>query len=675
MDNDGLSDLREADSDNISELSEADDGIPEATFCKICAPIFSENSYERWSKFWQIWDQIHDGPVNLYSLPYPGLHHQSWESIEDSMEQGCYICSRFDSVKHFSFRNPFPLKYHLRVLSEDEEQLTGAYKLHIATRDDFLRALFYIRPGYPSVTIQQLANQSRCRIWTGHEDVARLAKRWVIECLTKHESCFKPSLDGWKPSRLLDISKDKIKLVPGISAEVQQHHYATLSHCWGTRKFSVLTVENERSYVEGVDISEFQPTFRETITTIRRLGLRYLWIDCYCIIQGDDAEASADWKIESLRMGKIYANSLLNIGVLESAGPAEGLFRNRPFSALNSRILWSPTQQDGRQIFHLTGRRPSVLEIRAAFKKMNESPLMKRGWVVQECVLAPRMLSFGQSGVLWQCSEQIGSEVGGYDIGPVRDRLWDFPFWLLENTATDYQPRAYDLRRQWLGTLTIYGKSHLTYPEKDLFAALDGIGAELSKISGGSFKYGMWDTTFPEALLYESYDHDMLSTRNKARPTWHWSSCYPKVSHHDLELIYSDKHKYKTQVFRLAYAFMSGDCKPLPNECSKDFWPNLLLIGRLMTALPPVVKVRWDKVKFDTVEDEGASSSHTMSYLPIIIITDDGPGTGSMCYGLILVQSESGAYRRVGYWSRDIEDTRDFGNKVIKIRPRLIILE
>lgn len=164
-----------------------------------------------------------------------------------------------------------------------------------------------------------------------------------------------------------------------------------------------------RCNIQGVDINEFKHSFRETITTVRRLGVRYLWIDCYCILQGTNDEAVADWEYESLSMGRVYANSLLNIGALDSTELTHGLFGSRPLHTTNSRILWSPTRQDGRKVFHIT-RRDILVDVTLALLKLRSSALMRRGRVIQECVLAPRMLSFGSGEVFWQCSQLAACE-------------------------------------------------------------------------------------------------------------------------------------------------------------------------------------------------------------------------------------------------------------------------
>ncbi|KAI0549236.1 heterokaryon incompatibility protein-domain-containing protein [Xylaria curta] len=655
MDDDYSSDLIEVDNDNILEFSEAlDDAIPEATFCEICAPIFSENSYERWSKFWQIWGQIHNGPPDKYYLPYPGRHHQSLQSLRDSLDRCCYICSQ-PNIRCSDESHMFPFKYRLRKLAEFEKQLVkGTYELIIKTRGRNTLSL-YVRPSSPLLTLQ---HKSKCRIWTGHNGAARVVKDLVRECLMNHDLCSKSFLSRWKPSRLLDVSEDRIKLVSGKSEEARQHPYITLSHCWGIQPFSVLTVTTMPVYIEGIDISEFDLTFRETIITIRRLGVRYLWIDCHCIIQGPEDEAVADWNHESPRMGKVYANSLLNIGALDSTCPADGLFRIRRSGGFDGRILWSSTRRDGRKLFYITYLTRDY-EVMNAFRTLQGSVLMKRGWVLQECVLAPRMLSFGDGEIFWQCAQVAACEGQANGIlfhldEWTRGRLGPFPFWLLRNPSVSYRPRIQEIKLQWMSALTAYCRSHLTYPEKDLFVALEGVGAELSKISKGSrFRYGIWDLTLPEALIYgtdrHKYKDVVLSKRNKARPTWHWSSCYPEVS----------IGMGEGQLFRLAYAFMSDDCQPLSNEFSRDFWPNMLLIGRLISARPTLHEY------FDTQQDEHASYSQELFYLPLTF-------KPNYFIGLILAQARPGAYCRRGTWQ---SGESYLSSVIVNARPQLIILE
>jgi len=52
----------------------------------------------------------------------------------------------------------------------------------------------------------------------------------------------------------------------------------------------------------------------------RKLGVRYLWVDSLCIIQGN----TADGQLESSRMGDVYRNSYLTITASKAAIDLEG---------------------------------------------------------------------------------------------------------------------------------------------------------------------------------------------------------------------------------------------------------------------------------------------------------------------------------------------------------------
>ncbi|KAI0970539.1 heterokaryon incompatibility protein-domain-containing protein [Xylaria arbuscula] len=686
------------------------DDLPEAVLCEVCASIFSDNSYERWAKFWQIWKKIHSRPwADLQChLPSPGRHHRTEQSWDDARTLGCHICSQLSEI-----RGSFPLRYNIYCRNESASSRKCLYyilRLYTDQGRSTYSGRFEIVSGLRQSVSQKSKIQYKGRFWTGHENIAAVAGIWLDECRKNHATCSKSFSKAGKPSRLLDVSEDDIRLMSGEQANTEEH-YVTLSHCWGKEEFLVLTADLLPRFLAGVHISAFPLTFQETIITVRRLGLRYLWIDCYCILQGDDEAAEADWKKESLRMGTVYANALLNIGALESSGPADGLFRDSlPSRIRSATIHWCSTRRDGTTLFRVT-------EIRYPYSSflydtniagIMRSNLMRRGWVLQECIMAPRMLSFGQSQVFWQCSELAASEgIYIFRTPPENSPIpsLDLPFGLFNSPGSRPQLNHYNINDRWIETLKTYCLSRLTYPEKDLFVALDGVGAELAKLSGSRFESGTLASTLPEILLYEptlfreSYTtergkpgrlpkHDDINRteqepihkdedlnyivpshsfkRDKTRPTWHWSSCYPNVGFR-LVLAYSTSEPN----FRVAYAFVSDDCK-LSNpfdQSSKHYWPNLLLIGRLMTELPPNSIIYPDtREEYETLE--------ARFYLPLVSRTFPLSGRENMYRysGLLLQRSGPGTYRRTGVWDSRV-NYEEVDSKILKIRLRIVVLE
>ena len=81
--------------------------------------------------------------------------------------------------------------------------------------------------------------------------------------------------------------------------------YMTLSHCWGTTQpFTTRTA----SIIEhkGIAVDDLPLIYKDAVVIHRALGIRYLWIDSLCIIQGD----AKDWELESSRIADNYSGFL-----------------------------------------------------------------------------------------------------------------------------------------------------------------------------------------------------------------------------------------------------------------------------------------------------------------------------------------------------------------------------
>lgn len=99
----------------------------------------------------------------------------------------------------------------------------------------------------------------------------------------------------------------------------------TVSHCWGRIQPVVTTRANFAERQAGIPKSELPKSFLESIYLTRGLGIKYLWIDSLCIIQGDDQ----DWASEADKMWKVYANSYLNIAITHASDSSRGCFLTR----------------------------------------------------------------------------------------------------------------------------------------------------------------------------------------------------------------------------------------------------------------------------------------------------------------------------------------------------------
>lgn len=162
-----------------------------------------------------------------------------------------------------------------------------------------------------------------------------LLRAWLQRCDT-HQLCQnKGTVKANFPTRVLDISTpDSLRLVSSqdiFDLEGSSRRYIALSHCWGNvapREIPryCTTIQNINSRETGHDfrVGSLPLTFRDAIEVSQGLGIRYLWIDSLCIIQG----CPEDWARESKRMEDVYAGAYCTIAATSAANSEAGFLRH-----------------------------------------------------------------------------------------------------------------------------------------------------------------------------------------------------------------------------------------------------------------------------------------------------------------------------------------------------------
>jgi hypothetical protein len=231
-----------------------------------------------------------------------------------------------------------------------------------------------------------------------------LAKSWLQECMSKHSKCCQENLK-WLPTRLLRIhgsgaSRVKLLLTKPASANENHGPYLTLSHCWGGVRFLTLTTNTLSQLLEGIDTSELPKTFQDAVKTTLLLGFEYIWIDSLCIMQ----DSIEDWTVESACMGDIYSNGVCNLAATGSPDGNGGLWVD-PQHSFNLKCLADksslpPDSDDSNESYLSWHTHSRLLE---GANLLLDGPLLKRGWVIQERILALRTLHFGPNQLFWEC--------------------------------------------------------------------------------------------------------------------------------------------------------------------------------------------------------------------------------------------------------------------------------
>jgi hypothetical protein len=103
--------------------------------------------------------------------------------------------------------------------------------------------------------------------------------------------------------------------------------YVALSYCWGSNVPFTTTSANlqEHKQENGITFDQLPETLQDAVLMVRFLGLRYLWVDCLCIVQDD----IADWEHEAAQMADVYSNAFLTLAAMRANHCDEGFLGPR----------------------------------------------------------------------------------------------------------------------------------------------------------------------------------------------------------------------------------------------------------------------------------------------------------------------------------------------------------
>jgi hypothetical protein len=401
-------------------------------------------------------------------------------------------------------------------------------------------------------------------------------KSWYPKRLLDLEALRKVNgLQELDDSRLLSVSGNlehaKVRLVEtkGLSKDLRQkehHRYVTLSHCWGKPR-SVqgqlkLTSKTEKRFInDGIRLGEFSKTFRDAILFACRLEhVGYIWIDSLCIKQPsmgqvvDQKDSETDWLEQSAVMHKVYQQSYLNISATAAIDGDRGLFFDRRPEYLwedEINVNYSGTNsfsslRSGRQADQLT--RCTLIDLSFWDELVERAPVNRRAWVLQERLMAPRVLHFCHNQIAWECAEfhaaeghpevdfTLKAKLGDIvDEGRLKSMNRKDGMALREIRLKGYSDPDHNMEDLWVYELwkrvvEVYSRTNLTV-SRDKLIALSGIARNFSKTTRCDYVAGLWRNYLESQLLWqvnENYRDGVFenpSRRDSTRaPSFSWSS-------------------------------------------------------------------------------------------------------------------------------------------------------
>ncbi|KAI0436329.1 heterokaryon incompatibility protein-domain-containing protein [Xylaria telfairii] len=542
-------------------------------------------------------------PVELSAEPIS--HHVSTQSFISSIAAGCPICrailSELDEPQRL-WSDPNLISFTKCLLQSTvyDDSQEPLYFLHFSwkSRDNprqYYRLLLVaqyhrIRP-YLSHTPLEAQ-----RGWNGQ--TLQMVKTWMHNCVEKHPKC--QALHAWRtsgltfqPKRLVDVgaaSEMMWRLILREDDAISPATYATLSHRWSYGQQFKLLGSNIQVYTGGQSMDILPQLFQDAIKVIKSLGIRYVWVDCLCIIQ----DSLPDWETESLEMSKIYTNSICNISITgfedNSMGFLDKVCDHVPLP-YRVRPRWTQDVDEGW----------CILDPFFWWAQVTTAPLTKRGWVFQERFLAPRVIHFGPEQVLWECASLDACEAYPKGVPAIVQSPRHTGFkrldFLFENYRGESLPpeigRALSMTEEhllycWCEIVQAYTRTSLTKP-RDKLIALAGV-AQLMSSSGhftpvtSSNKYlaGLFEQHLLLMLEWHSYGNLTLwSDASGVRPpqyrapSWSWASIDGRVFYDYLPRRIDDyqqwdrKASWKMFIEHLNYNGSSGGTPrcPIPGKC------------------------------------------------------------------------------------------------------------
>jgi hypothetical protein len=247
-------------------------------------------------------------------------------------------------------------------------------------------------------------------------------------------------------------------------------------------------------------------TFKDAIIVTYELGLRYIWIDSLCIIQGD----TSDWKIESKKMGDVYGNSKVTIAAVKSKDGQGGCFVE------NDEVVSFAQAHPALNTPMAIRKCCDHYGYGAAHRDHAKArPLFSRAWTFQEELLASRVLYFGSDEIVFQCRTSLDCQcrmIRG--APPTPKQLYERSRGKVSDSLAIRESWSYIVQQYTLRCLKV---------ESDRFPALSGLTKAFEDQGLGRFVAGLWTKDLPLWLTW-IYRKGGARTKAYVAPSWSWAS-------------------------------------------------------------------------------------------------------------------------------------------------------
>jgi hypothetical protein len=368
-----------------------------------------------------------------------------------------------------------------------------------------------------------------------HQDLTskeslHFVQQQLQKCILEHPSCQTAS-DGeaYMPTRVLDIGtgddasldvslRAPVKLVE-TARIVSGRLYVCLSHRWGSPGENIVT--EKATYEDrkgGMAFCDLGTVYQDTVHILRRMGIRYVWIDSLCIMQ----DVAEDWLLESKAMAKIYSHAHFTLS--RQCDATKSLTEhNSPYLVTESSVL--PAVYARAKIPHIW-----------AWDEDQYFPLLSRGWIYQERLLSRRVVHFSDHEIIWECNElsacqcNRATRYSTQRSSPKMDQTV-----ALGSVDLAEKSDVAALRQRWRETVEEYSSLQLTMPT-DRLHALQGCAEQMKAKLQDLYTFGHWAGGEARDLLWKRHWRTKPAKRITGGiciPSWSWGSISTGVEFSD----------------------------------------------------------------------------------------------------------------------------------------------
>jgi hypothetical protein len=360
----------------------------------------------------------------------------------------------------------------------------------------------------------------------GQEIEIQGIKRWINECDKDHAGiCHtiknkKARMPATTDLRFIDVEK---LCLAKQSVCHSDSRYAALSYVWGatfdpfqTMKANVEALSQEYAFDLPCNRTRLPNTIADSISFTRALGLRYLWVDRFSIVQDD--EITKPHQLAS--MASIYSNAYITIAATEGRDShygIPGVNEERPRKPPSEILQFSPSCR---------------LQALAPTSVGQLTTYHTRGWTFQEWTFSRRTMVFHDQTVSWLCERSQQQENAQYPS-------------ILPTKLRQDQLNTYPNIGGYCKAVEFYSIRQLTHSE-DILAAFNAFMTVQGRAMKSSFLFGIPEL-FLSSMLCWGHGQSAFNTGErriqqrrtdrqgnilKAFPSWSWVGWLGPINMH-----------------------------------------------------------------------------------------------------------------------------------------------